>query len=97
MIRITVLFMVALSLGACATKPPVQAMAEARAAVQSIRPFYQNNQEQDHVAFRYYRSAEDSLAEAAKALDEKQYQLATNKANEAKRQARLAAKMKQTP
>ncbi len=95
MIRIVTMILVALTFASCATKPPVQAMAEARAALQSIRPFYQGQTENDSTAYFYYRSAEESLLEATRAVDEKQYQLATQKANEAKRQARLAAKLKQ--
>ncbi len=83
-----------LVLASCASKPPVQAMAEARAAVQSVRVLYVDEKAQQHKSYQYYQSAEQSLLEATQALDEKRYDLAKRKAREAKRQARLAAKLK---
>lgn len=94
MIRLCAIILLGITLSSCANKPPVQAMAEARAAVQSVRPLYSDDSGQNTVARHYYQSAEQSLQEAVKALDEKQYELATQKAREAKRQARLAAKLK---
>jgi len=84
-----------LVLTACASKPPVQAMAEARAAVQSVRPLYQNRQAENTKTYKHFQSAERALLEASKALDEKKYALAKQKAKEAKRHARFAAKLKQ--
>ncbi len=95
MIRIYALVFISLLLSSCATKPPVQAMAEARAAVQAVRPFYADQSAEDSAAKRYYQSAEQALLDATKALDEKRYIYATQKAHEAKRQARIAAKLKQ--
>ncbi len=81
-----------LSLASCAPKPPVQAMAEARAAVQSLRGLEQDDRNSQ--AYRYYKSAEQSLRDAAEAMDHKQYAKAKQKAKQAKRQAQLAAKLK---
>lgn len=94
MIRLYVLLLTSFVLMSCATKPPAQAMAEARAAVQSVRPLYTDETSKKSVSYRYYQSAEKSLEEAAKALDEKKYAEALHGASEAKRQARLAAKLK---
>jgi len=94
MIRLGALLLSTMVLVSCATKPPVQAMAEARAAVQSLRLLYEDGKEKNTAAYRYYQSAEESLAEATKALDEKDYAQAKHEAYEAKRQARLAAKLK---
>jgi len=94
MIRISVVLLSSFLLASCATKPPVQAMAEARAAVQSVRVLYAQDDAKNNAAYRYYLSAEDSLTEATKALDDKDYAQAKHEALEAKRQARLAAKLK---
>ena len=94
MIRLSALLLSSIILVSCATKPPVQAMAEARAAVQSLRILYQEGKETNSAAYHYYQSAEESLADATKALDEKNYAKAKHEAYEAKRQARLAAKLK---
>jgi len=82
-----------LGLASCVAKPPVQAMAEARAAVQSVRPLYAKQDKRHSKAYRYYKSAEQSLQEATIALDQKQYAKAKQKARQAKRQAQLAAKL----
>jgi outer membrane PBP1 activator LpoA protein len=94
MIRLCAVFLASLVLASCATKPPVQAMAEARAAVQSVRTLYVDDVSKKSIAYRYYQSAEKALIEAAKALDEKNYAEAKHEAHEATRQARLAAKLK---
>ncbi len=94
MIRSLMISCFLLVLASCASKPPVQAMAEARAAVQSVRALYVDEKAQQHKSYQHYQSAEQSLLEATKALDEKRYDLAKRKAREAKRQARLAAKLK---
>jgi len=83
-----------LVMASCASKPPVQAMAEARAAVQSVRVLYMDEEGQQQKSYQHYQSAEQALLEATQALDEKRYELAKRKAREAKRQARLAAKLK---
>ena len=94
MIKLPALLLFSLILMSCATKPPVQAMAEARAAVQSVRALYDDGKPTDTMAYRYYQSAEKSLMEATEALDQKNYAKAKHEANESKRQARLAAKLK---
>jgi len=86
--------MMGLVLAACASKPPFQAMAEARAAVQSVRPLYENEQTKNTKTYKHFQSAERALLEASKALDEKKYALAKQKAKAAKRHARFAAKLK---
>ena len=86
--------MMGLVLTACATKPPVQAMAEARAAVQSVRSMYEGKEAKQAKTYPFYQSAEDALLEASKALNSKKYDLAKQKAEEAKRHARRAAKLK---
>jgi hypothetical protein len=78
-----------LLLGACAVKPPVQEMAEARSAIESARQLEDRSPKADKVL----KSAEQSLQEAADAIDEKSYEAARHKAIEAKRQAQLAAKI----
>jgi len=73
-------------------------MAEARAAVQSVRPFYVEPRDkaviESKIAHEYYLSAEKALSEASQALDSKKYTVAKEKALEAKRKAQLAAKLK---
>ncbi|MDQ6988828.1 MAG: DUF4398 domain-containing protein [Mariprofundaceae bacterium] len=92
--QILLILSFAVILASCASKPPVQTMAEARAAVQSVRPLFVDQAAQQHPSYRHFQSAEKSLIAATKALDEKKYALAKQKANLAKRQARLAAKIK---
>ncbi|MDX8387056.1 MAG: DUF4398 domain-containing protein [Ghiorsea sp.] len=94
MIRLCAVFLSLFVLSSCAAKPPVQAMAEARAAVQSVRALYGDESSKQSNAYRYYQSAEKSLMQATKALDAKDYVEAKHEAHEAKRQARLAAKFK---
>ncbi|MDQ7001259.1 MAG: DUF4398 domain-containing protein [Ghiorsea sp.] len=94
MMRTFLISCLLLVLSSCASKPPVQAMAEARAAVQSVRVLYVDKEAQQQKAYKHYQSAEQSLLEATQALDEKRYKLAKRKARQAKRQARLAAKIK---
>jgi len=75
---------------ACAVKPPVQEMAEARSAIESAQQLKNGSPK----ANRVLTSAEQSLQEAAAAIDEKRYETARRKAVEAKRKAQLAAKIK---
>lgn len=93
---IRALFIISLSMGltSCAAKAPVQAMAEARAAVQSVRSLYVDEKSKQSLTYRYYQSAEQALIDASQALNEKKYDLAKQKALHAKRQARFAAKLK---
>jgi hypothetical protein len=72
-------------------------MAEARAAVQSVRPLYEGDIAKKSNTYKYYQSAEQALLEASQALDEKKYGLAKKKAKQAKMKARMAAKLKSNP
>jgi len=81
---------VAIFLCACAVKPPVQEMAEARSAIESA----QQADVKGSKATKILKSAEKSLKEAAEAIDRKHYEMARRKAVEAKRQAQLSVKMK---
>jgi len=94
--RFLLLLTLPLFLASCAAKPPVQAMAEARAAVQSVRPLYESLEAQTGKNYQYYQSAEDALQEASQALETKQYGIAKFKAKQAKLKARLAAKTERT-
>jgi len=79
-----------LFLVSCATKPPVQEMAEARSAIERAQQLENGNDR----AYSVLKSAEQSLKEAAEAMDSKNYETARRKAIDAKRQAQLAAKIK---
>ena len=94
MIRVLLVLSLSLWLASCAAKPPVQAMAEARAAVQSVRPLYESEQAKSSATYKYYQSAEQALLEASQALDAKKYAVAKKKAKKAKMKARMAAKIK---
>jgi membrane-bound lytic murein transglycosylase len=84
----TVLFLLlAAALAACAVKPPVQEMAEARSAIESAKQLSPTQPE----AQQELKSAEQSLKQAADALDREQYERARRKAIEAKRKAQRAA------
>jgi hypothetical protein len=74
----------------CAAKPPVQEMAEARSAIESAQQLELKSPK----AGAALKSAEQSLKEAAEAIDKKYYEMARRKAVEAKRKAQLAAKIK---
>jgi len=80
----------ALLLASCATKPPVQEMAEARSAIERAQQLNRSSARANSVL----KSAEESLKEAAAAIDDKRYETARRKALEAKRQAQLAASLK---
>ena len=94
MIRALLMLSFSLWLGSCAARPPVQAMAEARAAVQAVRPLYESEQAKHSATYSYYQSAEQALLEASQALDAKKYAEARKKAKKAKMKARMAAKLK---
>jgi len=81
---------VLLLLGACAVKPPVQEMAEARSAIERAQQLKSDNPRAEEVL----KSAEQTLKEAAAAIDSKHYEAARRKAVEAKRKAQMAAKFK---
>jgi uncharacterized membrane protein len=77
-------------LAACAMKPPVQEMAEARAAIAAARELPDKGKSSEIL-----ESAEASLQEAAKAMEENHYERARRKALDAKREAQRAARIKQ--
>lgn len=85
--------MLAILLSACATKPPVQEMAEARSAVKAAREMPGSQPRAGY----YLKSAEQSLLEASEAIQQKRYEHARQKAIEAKRKAQWAAQIKQSP
>ncbi len=82
----------AVLLTACAVKPPVQEMAEARSAIESAQQLGAENPK----AKVALKSAEASLKEAADAIDLEFYEKARRKAIEAKRNARRAARLQQS-
>jgi hypothetical protein len=83
-----VLFLLlAAALAACATKPPVQEMAEARSAIEAAKQLHPDQPD----ARKELQSAERSLQQAADALERDQYDYARHKAIEAKRKAQRAA------
>jgi len=82
---------------ACALKPPVQAMSDARSAIhmaQQLPP--QPDARQQGRADAYLKSAESALEEAAEALRAEHFDRARSKALEAKRKAQEAARIKQS-
>ncbi|MES0371166.1 MAG: DUF4398 domain-containing protein [Mariprofundaceae bacterium] len=74
----------------CAVKAPVQEMSEARSAIERAQQLDLKSPKAD----KALKSAEQSLKEAAAAIDGKRYEVARRKAVEAKRNAQLAAKIK---
>ncbi|ATX81846.1 protein of unknown function (DUF4398) [Mariprofundus ferrinatatus] len=85
------LFILLIMLSACATKPPVQEMSNARAAIMAAQELPGSNEKSDS----YLKSAETALEEAAEAIRQERYESARNKALEAKRNAQSAARLKQ--
>jgi len=85
------------SLASCVVKPPVQEMAEARSAVKVAQQLSSENQrsQSDKSSEFYLQSAEQTLQQAAEALEKKQYDRARNKAVKAKLQAQKAARLSQ--
>ncbi len=90
MIRVLILAL-GLALTACAHKPPVQAMAEARSAVATVKDMPGHHP----MADRELKAAEQALEEASQALSAHQYDVARRKANLAKRHAQAAARLKE--
>ncbi len=86
-----VLFVLLLSLSACATHPPAQEMSDARSAIKTAQELPGHEVRAD----KYLQSAEKALEDAAAAIRLEQYDRARNKALEAKRNAQQAAKFKQ--
>ncbi|HKJ83110.1 MAG TPA: DUF4398 domain-containing protein [Mariprofundaceae bacterium] len=89
--RAVLLFVVLLTMGACATKAPVQEMAAARSAIETAKSLPADGKEADEAL----KSAEQSLQEAADAIEHQRFDHARSKALEAQRQAQRAARMKQ--
>ena len=81
-----------LLLTACAKKPPVQEMADARSAIKTA----QELPGEEAMAEDYLEKAEQALQEAAAAIKEERFERAHNKALEAKRNAQRAALIKQS-
>lgn len=85
------LFILLMFLSACAAKPPVQEMSNARAAIKAAQALPGESEKSD----RYLKSAETALDEAAEAIRKERYETARSKALEAKRSAQAAARAKQ--
>ncbi len=81
----------ALMLAACATSPPAQQMAAARAAIQTAKSMPGESPEAD----RMLHSAEEMLDKAARAIDEQRFEEARQRALRARREAQRAARIKQ--
>lgn len=80
-----------LALSACAAKAPVQEMAEARSAIATAKQL-----PGDGKGEAVLKSAEQSLQEAAKAMEAQHFDRARRLALEAKRKAQRAARQKQS-
>jgi len=78
-----------LLLAACAAKPPVQEMAEARSAIDAARQLPGKNP----AAGEMLKSAEKAMVEASSAMDAGQYDAARVRAAEAKQRASRAASL----
>ena len=72
----------------CAKKPPLQEMAEARSAIETVR-----HMSVTESVSRQLGQAEDALKEASEAISQKRYGKARSKALEAKRDAQEAARI----
>jgi len=83
-------------LAACALKPPVQEMSDARSAIKMAQelPVRQSPGQQSK-SDSYLKRAESALDEAATAIRDEHYDRARSKALEAKRNAQEAARIKQ--
>ncbi|MDQ6991858.1 MAG: DUF4398 domain-containing protein [Mariprofundus sp.] len=88
----SVFCLIILLLSACATKPPVQAMSDARSAIKTAQ---QLPGDMPKAAY-YLKSAEQALSEAAQAVKAERYEQARVKAREARRNAQQAARIKQS-
>lgn len=86
------LLILMLLLSACALKPPVQEMADARSAIKAAQQMPGDGSR----AEMYLEKAEKALEEAADAIKQERYERAHNKALEAKRNAQRAALIKQS-
>jgi len=86
------LFVLMILLSACAAKPPVQEMSNARSAIKAAQDLPGSSQRSEV----YLKSAETALEEAAEAIRLEHYETARGKALEAKRNAQAAARIKQS-
>lgn len=77
---------------ACAAKAPVQEMAEARAAIETVHQLPGKSEK----AEEHLKIAESSLEEATSAIELKWYETARRKAIDAKLRAQMAARIKQS-
>lgn len=84
LVLITLLVLVA----ACAKKPPLQEMSEARSLIETV-----TQQPTNERSSRRLQQAEHALKQASSAIDEKKFGLARSKAMEAKRMAQEAARL----
>ncbi len=78
-------------LAACAIKPPVQEMSNARAAIKMAQGLPGSTENSEKVL----NAAETALGKASEAVDQKRYDYARSKALEARRHAQRAARLKQ--
>jgi len=81
-----------MTLNACAVKPPVQEMAEARSSVHMAHQLSGKSGDKN----RFLQSAEASLREASLAIQEKRYEHARIQALKARREAQRAVKILRT-
>jgi len=79
-------------LSACAVKPPVQEMSNARSAIKAAQELPGSTPKSES----YLKSAETALEEAVEAIRQERYETARGKAMEAKRNAQTAAHIKQS-
>ncbi|ATX79848.1 protein of unknown function (DUF4398) [Mariprofundus aestuarium] len=86
------LFILIMLLSACAVKPPVQEMSNARSAIKAAQDLPGSTQQSEN----YLKSAETAMEEAAEAIRQERYEKARGKALEAKRDAQVAARIKQS-
>lgn len=84
-------FIALMVLSACASKPPVQEMAEARAAISAARNMETVGGDEPEALI----SAERALEKASEAIEKKQFERARQLALEAKQKAQQAARIKQ--
>jgi len=83
-------------LTACALKPPVQEMSDARSAIKMAHALPDRQAaDSQHKSAVYLKRAESALDEAAVAIRAKHFEAARSKALEAKRNAQAAARIKQ--
>jgi len=86
------LLILILLLSACAAKPPVQEMSNARTAIKAAQQLPGSSLKSE----AYLKSAETAMEEAAEAIKQERYETARGKALEAKRNAQAAARIKQS-